>query len=114
MTRKITAKKALQITCELWTWLAKNPDKQKGDWLGWEKYGHMTCHCPLCQYRDDHQLGCSDCLVDWGKHYRTCSVKGGLFYKWIYAIKSETRSKCAWGIVRKVEKAETRLKKGDN
>ena len=109
----LTAKKALRITRELWTWLARHPDKQKEDWPGWEKYGEMVCGCPLCEYRNEHDLTCIKCLVvNWG-HF-VCYEKPGLYYKWNVARTPETRSKYAWGIVTLVKEAEERLKKGDN
>ncbi len=37
---KLTQKKALMISIELWEWL-KESGLQKEDWPGWEKYGEM-------------------------------------------------------------------------
>lgn len=115
----LTAKKALRITRELWTCIAKNPDvytkeDDKYNWPGWEKYGYMSCQCPLCQYRNEKQSGCFDCLVNWGGRFNVCYVKNVLFRKWRDARKPETRSKYAWGIVKLVKQAEERLKKGGN
>ena len=36
MTHKpLTKRKALEITRDLWAWLAKNPSKDKNEWPGW-------------------------------------------------------------------------------
>ena len=46
---RLTKKKALEITTELWAWLAET-GKRKAAWSGWEKYGYMDSACPLCEY----------------------------------------------------------------
>ncbi len=47
---RLTKNKAIQISIELWTWLAETGGSDKGDWVGWEKYGEMYCDCALCEY----------------------------------------------------------------
>lgn len=47
---RLTKKKAIKITIELWTWLATTGSEDKGSWPGWRKYGRMFRSCPLCEY----------------------------------------------------------------
>ena len=46
----LTKKKALEISIELWEWLAETGSDNKEDWPGWAKYGRMECTCALCEY----------------------------------------------------------------
>ena len=46
----LTKKKAIEISIELWTWLAETGSGDKFDWDGWKKYGDMSHNCPLCEY----------------------------------------------------------------
>lgn len=55
---KLTKKKAIEITVELWTFLAETGD-EKGAWGGWETYGQMIYGCPLCEY--------SHHCLNWGR-----------------------------------------------
>ena len=49
MASKLTKKKAIEISKELWTWLAETGG-EKEDWPGWNKYEEGGLDCPLCQY----------------------------------------------------------------
>ena len=59
---RLTRKKAIQITIELWEFLAETGERFKGAWPKWEEYGKMMSGCPLCEY-DDRQFGlaCNHC-----------------------------------------------------
>ena len=46
---KLTKKKAIEITIELWEWLAET-GKDKEDWEGWKNLASMVYNCPLCEY----------------------------------------------------------------
>ena len=59
MASKLTKKKAIQISKELWAWLAETGN-EKEDWPGWEEYGRMQDDCPLCEYVSDKNH-CSSC-----------------------------------------------------
>ncbi len=50
MTEKLTRKKAISISIELWEWMAKYGSKDKSRWPGWETYGKMDMACALCEY----------------------------------------------------------------
>ncbi len=47
---RLTKKLALQITEELWTWLAEEDGRKKEDWPEWGKYREMDHDCALCEY----------------------------------------------------------------
>lgn len=47
---RLTRKKSLEITRELWAWMKEHPPCSKRDWPGWGKYGVMVNRCPLCEY----------------------------------------------------------------
>jgi hypothetical protein len=47
---KLTKKKAIEITIELWKWMEQNPDKNKQDWPGWRVYDYADCGCSCCEY----------------------------------------------------------------
>jgi len=51
----LTAKKAIDISIELWTWLAETGAKEKKEWPQWEKYGKMMFDCPLCEYSSQRE-----------------------------------------------------------
>lgn len=61
----LTKREALVICRELWEWLRDNPGKSKGDWPGWEEYGVMFLHCPVCEYTKQQELGCTQCILPW-------------------------------------------------
>jgi len=48
---------ALLQTFQIWTWLAKHPDKDKQDWPQWEVLKDMPYHCPCCNYAQWAMLG---------------------------------------------------------
>ncbi len=47
---RLTRKQAIELSIELWEWLAETGNK-KGDWPGWENYDvSCTKNCFLCEY----------------------------------------------------------------
>ena len=52
---------ALQITEDLWNWLAMNPGRAKSDYPGWEANGgtilEMRHSCPCCEYAANRLMG---------------------------------------------------------
>ena len=47
---RLTKKKALDISIELWEDMEKTGRGHKDAWVGWKKYGKMLNDCPLCAY----------------------------------------------------------------
>jgi len=80
---RLTKKKAIEITKELWDWLAET-GKNKPDWAGWKKYGEMECFCPFCKYdsqqaKVDEKL-CTHC--PYFEVFGSCLRVGTPFVKW--------------------------------
>ena len=63
---RLTKKKALDISIELWGWMAETGSYNKWDWPEWEKYGEMKSTCPLYEYylRRKHG-GCRSCPLNY-------------------------------------------------
>ena len=57
---RLTKKKAIEISIELWTYLAETGE-QKFEWLEWERYGEMQCDCAFCEYDKRHSNDCEHC-----------------------------------------------------
>lgn len=47
---ELTKEKAIDISIELWTWLAETGEAKKSAWPGWGKYNKIINNCPLCEY----------------------------------------------------------------
>ncbi len=67
---RLTKKKALDISIELWEWMTEDGNENKSDWPEWKKYGEMVHDCPLCAYvgkkgRWTHR--CKKCPLKWGR-----------------------------------------------
>ncbi|MCK5341866.1 MAG: hypothetical protein KAR20_00600, partial [Candidatus Heimdallarchaeota archaeon] len=113
---KLTKKKALQITADLWGWLENNPEKTKLGWLGWKPNGgdipHMRDGCACCEYAgrisyDDDEFeetNCKKCpliklwpLIENGEGYPCNEPNYGCsyYYKWDNTEVPETRKKYA-------------------
>ena len=61
---RLTKKKAIEITIELWKWLEENPKLGKSAWPKWKKYGIMAFNCPCCEYTEgktDKKYSYMDC-----------------------------------------------------
>jgi len=94
---KLTKEAAVDITIELWTYLAET-GKQKMDWDGWGKYGEMKNYCPLCEYTAQHGKSCAtgkSCticpfVIRHGKH-----CLSNPYRDWDYAITVSARKKYA-------------------
>lgn len=52
--KRLTKRKALELSAELWGWLAENPDKGKHEWPRWQSNGGDVAWCiygcPCCEY----------------------------------------------------------------
>ena len=53
MKQRLTRKKAIELSIELWEWLAETGGG-KNDWVGWEweggEYKEVEADCFLCEY----------------------------------------------------------------
>ena len=89
---RLTKKKAIEISIELWEWLAET-GKRKGCWDGWDKYGRMTAGCALCEYDKQHGDSCESC--PYYECYEDCEEAGKPYNLWHYARTRQTRKKYA-------------------
>ena len=127
---KLTKRKALEISKELWTWLAETGEEFKQDWPGWKKYGKMIHYCPCCEYVGqqgkysiDRTLceGCplielwpDDCELDHGDDYAynfDDDDDKTAWENWNYADSAEDRNKYAALIVDGCDEALAALPK---
>lgn len=95
---RLTKKKAIELSIELWTWLAET-GKEKEDWPSWEQYGETTCECFLCEYSDRHPTAVNPYVC-----YASCPYyqRFGCCYRdkepydlWLCAKTARTRKKYA-------------------
>lgn len=96
--KSLTEAKAIDLTIELWAWLAET-GKEKEDWPSWEGYGGLDekgdCKeveslCFLCKFAD---RTCSSC--PYYKKFDLCYNMNAPFSKWEGATTSKTRKKYA-------------------
>lgn len=87
---KLTKKKAIEISIELWTWLAKTGRKYKSDWPRWKEYGRMQDDCALCECFID----CDICPIDCYETY---------FCEWDGAKNKNERKKYAKLFLKQLE-----------
>jgi len=59
---RLTRKKAILITIDLWEWLAETGEIGKGHWLTSKGYRFLS-DCPLCEYNDRarNRIGSDSC-----------------------------------------------------
>ena len=84
---RLTKKKAIELSIELWEWLAET-GKHKGDWDGWDKYGSNPYNCFLCGALSCHK----NCFAALG-YERGCHDT--FFGNWSDAKTPKTRKKYA-------------------
>lgn len=90
---KLTKKKAIEISIELWTFLAET-GKEKSDWEGWEEYREMDYLCPLCEYATSKGMrNCRSCPY-WEK-FRWCYSWRKPFWHWEDVSMTKTKKKYA-------------------
>ena len=87
---RLTKKKAIEISIELWTCLAETGVDDKGEWEGWEKYGEMDSDCALCECAGGV---CSRC--PYRKQFSHCCDYGTPFDRWDIARTIKERKKYA-------------------
>jgi len=89
---KLTRKKAIAISIELWTSLAET-GKHKWDWGGWRKYGLMAAYCPFCEFSAQQEgMGCDSC--PYYQEFGDC-VDDTPYRLWCNAETEEERKKYA-------------------
>ena len=108
MASKLTKEKALEISKELWTYLAET-GKYKREWPKWKEYGEMVHDCPLCQYasKDNFAPDCSGCA--YYQRFGRCipfhphQTENEPFGRWVLAETPKTRKKYAKLFLKQLE-----------
>ena len=108
---RLTLKKAIWISKELWTWLAET-GKEKHEWPGWGEYGKMGLDCPLCEYASEDRFKptCEPC--PYHQKYKRCTPllpprnrkEKTLYWRWAGAKTPKTRKKYAALFLAQLEK----------
>lgn len=84
----LTKRQALELTRDLWQWLAENPKREKLEWPGWHEHGYMNANCPCCQYTIDNdpdgKVNCSMCplITLWPVPIRFCLDPSSPYIQW--------------------------------
>ena len=74
MKEKLTKERALELHRRMWSdmraELGNNPDgfdrrKFKEKWCAEHNFKDVMAHCFLCEYDEQENGDCSDCLIDW-------------------------------------------------
>ena len=100
---KLTRKKAIDWTLELWIFLATDGTRRKDDWPKWQEIkdkGYRVGNqlCLLCDYDTElgTRLGCGNCPY-FRKFRKMCG--DGPYGRWFLARKPSTRKKYAEEVV---------------
>lgn len=102
---RLTKKRAIELTLELWTWLYENPTKYKANWPGWTwsggQYKEVSCDCFCCEWVFTvTKKGCSSCPLAplWGASCAELS-EGNVYRLWGEATTNKDKKKYAKQIV---------------
>jgi len=112
---KLTKRKSLELTIELWDWLAANPKRWKINWPGWKIRGgpnpEMRHDCPCCEYDLQHEGsgyaddGCPHCPLQDYWPSGSCEPEDGSGSPWSDWIKATGGSV----MIKEAEKAATEI-----
>lgn len=97
---RLSKKRAIELTLELWQWLYKHPDKGKFKWPEWEynggKYPTVINDCFAC-----NKGPCSKCplLPLWPDTCCPGAHQSTIYTRWAAAKSNKTRKKYAKQIV---------------
>ncbi len=93
---KLTKKKALELSIELWTWLAET-GKHKYEWNGWSKYGNIFHDCFLCEYGiKQSTIEADECdLCSYYQRFGYCCLHPSPYTNWDDALTTEEHKKYA-------------------
>lgn len=89
---RLTKKKAIEISIELWTYLAETGN-DKWEWPGWEEYGEMDNDCALCEYTTRKRDDCDSC--SYYEKFGYCNLEDMPYRMWTWAESMRERKKYA-------------------
>jgi len=87
---ELTREEAVDISVELWTWLAETGESHKSKWEGWNKYGEMELDCPLCEYSTRCESDCPYHLK-----FGSCMTPDSPFERWTHSSGTKVCKKYA-------------------
>lgn len=81
---RLTRKRAIDISIRLWTWMAEDGTREKGNWPGWKRIGPLDNECALCEYafNADIKGRCTAC--PYREHFYGCG--SGPYALWCEAM----------------------------
>ncbi len=106
---KLTKKEAIDISIELWRWLAETGANSKSLWPGWKKYDRIHNDCPLCEYalfqREGNRIGIhASCIgCPYAAIFEHCLKTTSPYRRWIGAYDKNERSHEAHLFVEQLE-----------
>lgn len=84
-----TVTEALEVSIDLWTWLADNPTKKKYEWPRYEEIEKCLYQCSLCSifYNSQH----NECPLNLGAHGLHCGYEcaAGWYEYWRVYVDDE-------------------------
>lgn len=109
----LTIQESLELTRDLWLWLALNPGSDKSEWPEWEKHGKFYAYCPCCEYAKGlyRAPDCSECPLKkywapcefvnliFGGYKPRCMRPGSPYLSWVNADNDYDRMRSAISIV---------------
>lgn len=95
---RLTRKRSILFSIDLWTWLEKTGDQHKSNWPEWERnggtYPEISADCFLCEYDErQDEASCEACPYYQG--YNSCLDLDSPFYLWGKAHSISTRKEYA-------------------
>lgn len=90
---RLTIKSAIELSIELWTWLAETGEEFKSEWDGWGKYGEADNDCFLCEYDKRNKTYCESC--PYNEKFGVCTNVNTPFENWWLSKTTEDRKKYA-------------------
>lgn len=85
----ITRSHRIRLHRTMWRWLRDNPEMDKSNWPGWEKYTAQSSDCFACGHGN-----CNLCPFIWPMNNAGLfwCADGGLYTKWNWERDMEKRS----------------------
>ena len=99
MALRLTRKRAIELSIELWKWLAETGGR-KGKWPGWLKHNEVQDDCFLCEYDHQHKGCCDSCPIE---KTHDCSCYSLYFVEWDEAKTPKDRKKYAALFLKQLE-----------
>lgn len=92
---KLTREKAIELSIELWEWLAETGEK-KGKWTKWEEYDKQVHSCFLCTYAEKSPVSENCQACPYYQHFRgRCYTMERAYIWWEDSWNKKDRKKYA-------------------